>query len=125
MNFKTSRRLTRLPAAPTQAVNLSLGRYDEPIRTEQRAEADGGGRVARVRPRSPVTSAQVASQSGTGDHPDPETQAQFRQSVRSLFRFRQVGDDHLGSCRGERCPLLIWERGKSGWRGWLDGAHQV
>lgn len=47
--------------------------------------------------RSPVTSVEMASQSGPGNHAHPKTETHFGQSVRSLLRFRQVGDNHLGS----------------------------
>lgn len=50
-----------------------------------------------IRSYSPVLSVEIASQSGTNNHSNPKTQTQFGQGVCSVFRFRQVGDDHLRS----------------------------
>lgn len=82
------------------------------------------GRFARS--YSPVTSVEVASQSGTSNHSNPKAQTQFGQSVRSLFRFRQVGDDHLRSykegeakTRQSKCIFKLTFHSKR------SGAHQV
>lgn len=63
-----------------------------------------------IRSCSPVTSVEIASQSGTSNHSNPKTQTQFGQSVRSLLRFRQVGDDHLSSYKEGK--VSVFDPGK-------------
>lgn len=74
------------------------------LNTQNRAE--GGRRWRLTRSYSPVESVEISSQSGASNHSKPKTQTQFGQSVCSLFRFRQVGDDHLRSCKDRK--VCFW-----------------